>query len=43
MLKAAYTAEGAMGVLRFAGALALGITVNKDDRCQYGQCPASGH
>jgi hypothetical protein len=30
MLKEAYTAEGTMGVLRFAGALALKITVNKD-------------
>lgn len=30
MLKEACTAEGAMGVLRFAGALALGLTVNKD-------------
>jgi hypothetical protein len=35
MLKEAYTAEGAMGVLRFVGALALKFTVNKDKVWHY--------
>ena len=35
MLKEAYTAEGAMGVLRFVGALALKVTVNKDKVWHY--------
>jgi hypothetical protein len=35
MLKEAYTAEGPMGVLRFVGALALKLTVNKDKVWQY--------
>jgi hypothetical protein len=35
MLKEAYTAEGAMGVLRFVGALAFGLTVNKDKVWDY--------
>lgn len=35
MLKEAYTAEGPMGVLRFVGALALKLSVNKDKFWQY--------
>jgi hypothetical protein len=35
MLKEAYTAEGPMGVLRFAGALAFGLSVNKDKVWDY--------